>query len=1409
MIRNYNVLGCSRDTSLKNEVSDFVGSPPTSSNKTRRTYWLLCLLMFMSAFVGQNSYAQTANSYGFATSTGATLDPMVGATVIGATANDDTPYAAANIGFTFLFEGAPFTQFSASPDGFIKLGGTTATSQFSNSINTTTNVPKIFPLWDDLATGSTAGGGGVKVLTTGVAGSQICMIQWFVTVPRSTAGAANSTFQVWLYETTNVIEFRYGTVGVAPSSSVGIGGATAANFHSVTLSASTSSTATVNNANAVAPASGRMYTFSPPGPCVGTPTAGSIPATLTGVCAGSTLTVTGQTSGATGITYTWQESDDDGVGDAWAAAVGGTGANTATYGTPGNLSVNRYYRCLVGCSSVGGGSAPTNSCFVSSLILCQYDVAYTTGAMTSIMPANGGSGLAYAGWGNTSGDDNRTLTQLLTSTTFKYQGVAVTGFQACTNGWMTFNTANTSSAFTNGLTLTTPIRVLAPFWEDLVMTGQNFANRDTCMRYQIVGTLGSGSAVIIIEWANMERFTIPGPNLNFQVILYELGNIIEYKYGTFEGFDGTVTAGYTYSIGYNGATPAGTTASDRFGMQTAVTNHFAASDPANHNVMPACSTKFVLTPGVYSGPVSAPIIPAPSNDNSGTAQTLTVNAAPCATYCNTYYTSRSATNSAFGTSTCSTAGFEDDDVWFQFNSSAANDYLIRLRSSPNYDGVIELYDSAFVLITCMNATGAGLIETINATDLIPDGETYYLRVFHNGATIGTSSGQFSICVSEVIPPPANDNIGGAITLTHSATCSPTNSLLPSTLVATASPQTVCGGNADDDVWYKFAFVFSEANIKVQSNGGYNAHVEAFVSDDDTATGVLTSVGCVNATGTGSIETLQILGGSPGQVIFVRVYHTLAGPGSGSFSICVTYPPVPVCVATPIAPLNAATVEACSAVTLSWAAVASASAYDVYLDTGAGPAVTLVSPDQTGTTYAAGLLTPATPYSWRVVPKNGTGSATGCSDFTFTTTAAVPPACIAAPTYPANGGSVCPDSSVLFTWPSSGVGVTYDVYIDAIQVATAQTGTTFTQTMGAGAHTWSVVPSNCVGTATGCADFTFTGDATTPVGDTLGTAIELGSIAGSSTVNGQIFISECWNNDNTASAGRDTYYRVELTCAGTIDLSTCTSGFDTLIYLLDSTGTFIDSDDDSCVTPNGLGSSLSVPGLAAGIYYIVVDGFGATSQGTYTLEIVTTPDAPCSSTVNLKAYIQGYYDDVNNQMVAAKFNQAVPGATNEVTTLTVELLNQNTLVSEHSTTAELLQDGTATCVFNDAPVGSFFLKVTTWNTIQTYSKLPISVGPSPVNYDFSDAATKAAGDNQKFLETGVYGIYSGNFIINLVQDPNIDNEDYSTWEADYNDGLFNYLATDLNGDANPDNADYSIWEGNYNDGIYEILPDPIP
>ncbi|MDI1255666.1 MAG: GEVED domain-containing protein, partial [Flavobacterium sp.] len=963
MSKNYKTLGKGRDVWLKKMKKN------CDIHESITLFKLLLLLLFFFSFQG---FSQSASQYGFAASTGSSLDPMSGASNIGVAANDDTPYAATNIGFTFAFEGVNFTQFSASPDGFIRFGGTTATSQFSNDLASTTNIPKLAPYWDDLALGGAAGGGYIKTVLLGSSPNQIRVIEWNVTVPRSTSGTANSKFQIWLYETTNVVEFRYGAMGTASmSASIGMKGATT--FQSITIPANTSNTSTVNNSNSAQPVNGTMFTFTPPPPCTGTPTPGTIPATAF-VCAGGSsgvsLTASGYTGGVSGITFQWEESDDNNVGDPWANAVGGSGATTASYTTP-VLASTRYYRLKVTC----GPSTLfdyTNTSTVS-VGVCTFDTTVTTGATyTSIMPANGGSGTVFPGWINTSGDDNSSTTVSLTGTTFQYQGATVAGFQASSNGWMTFNTANTSTAFTNSLTSTSQNRVLAPFWDDLVMTGQNFANKDTSMRYQVSGTLGSGTAVITVEWAGLERFNIPGPNLNFQVKLYESDNHIEFIYGDFQGFDGTVTSNYSFSVGYNGSNPAGTTAIDRFAQQTVNANHFsAATDPATLFIMPDCFSKITLTPGTYTGLTSAPAIPIPSNNEAVGATTLTVLGSPATQFCGTYYTSRGATDSGAGQACATTAGFQDDDVWFKFTTTAANDYTIKLRNSPLYDGVLQLLDATLTPITCVNATGASLIETINATGLTSGGTTYYIRVFHNGTTIGTSSGQFSLSVSEVIAPPTNDNIATATSLTVNTTCTTTHSQVPNTLAATASPTTPAACNtADDDVWYSFVATSDLNTITVQSESGYNASVQVLSSSDNTPTGTLTQMTCVNATGTGSLETYSgpfVLGNT----YFVRVYHALTGAGSGNFTICVTAP-VPACT-TNSSPANLA-IGISMTPTFTWAAAADATNYDLYIGTSSGTETLFGNSLTTSFTVTTPALLAATNYFWYVVPKNGNGSA---------------------------------------------------------------------------------------------------------------------------------------------------------------------------------------------------------------------------------------------------------------------------------------------------------------------------------------------------------------------------------------------------------------------------------------------------
>lgn len=214
-----------------------------------------------------------AGGYLFATSTGATLDPMTGAVEIVSSSTDDAPMntsAGANttagdalpIGFTFNINGTNYSHFAASPDGWVTFGTSTAapTSDFSNSVTDPTNIPKVYPYWDDLATGV---GGSVRYVVTGSAPNRILVVEWFVTIPRNTIGAANSRFQAWMYEGSGKVEFRYGNMGSGSmSASVGITGSVT-QYQSVTVSGNTASNSSPSNSNAGQPENTRLYSFVP------------------------------------------------------------------------------------------------------------------------------------------------------------------------------------------------------------------------------------------------------------------------------------------------------------------------------------------------------------------------------------------------------------------------------------------------------------------------------------------------------------------------------------------------------------------------------------------------------------------------------------------------------------------------------------------------------------------------------------------------------------------------------------------------------------------------------------------------------------------------------------------------------------------------------------------------------------------------------------------------------------------------------------------------------------------------------------------------------------------------------------------------------------------------------------------
>ncbi len=710
--------------------------------------------------------------------------------------------------------------------------------------------------------------------------------------------------------------------------------------------------------------------------CAGSPVATTGTTSSTGVCSGSTvnLGLTGVPA-ELGLTYQWYSRE---LPAGTFAPIGG--ANLATYTTPA-LTVSSEFYNLVTCTN-SGLSTPSSTVAVT-VNNCDYTVTRNTGITYNSVMSTGTTYTSFTG----TADDSRTNVVSLAGSTFKYNGAVVTGFYATSNGWMTFNTAQTSAAYTNDLTATGQNNVLAPFWDDLVLQGNNLANKDNSMKYKVDGVLGSGSAVITVEWAEMERLSFGDPNMNFQVVLREVDNSIEFNYGTMQLFNGNTNgATFTYSVGMNGTSPSTATTPNRLIQQFTDSANFGTASQTNLRLSPACNSQIRFVPAAaYSGGTAPSTVPA--NDNPASAFVIGVSSDPCTTVCGNVYNSKNATATPAITA-CSavTPGNADDDVWFSFTADATySAHRIAVQASPGYNAVVQILDSAFTPVACQNAVGNGLSEVIASVTLV-SGNQYYARVYdsNTGAAGGSGgSGEFTICVNTVLPPPAYDEPANAISLTvGSNACTPTASIPSEVLRATATAGvTTCTGTPDDDVWYKFTTgpVTTGINhtISVQGVSTFNAALQVY----NGVPGLANSLACVNNTGNGGLESYSSSALLPDTDYYIRIFHTGAGAANGNFTVCVLAT-APSCIASPSAPSNGGNAcESASGTTLTWAAAPSATAYDVYFES------MLVSADQTELTWVTPVLTPGT-YSWSVVPKNPFGTASGCNTFTFTVNANV-------------------------------------------------------------------------------------------------------------------------------------------------------------------------------------------------------------------------------------------------------------------------------------------------------------------------------------------------------------------------------------------------------------------------------------
>ncbi len=227
------------------------------------------------------------------------ISTAAGSTVIATANTDDANSAAQPIGFTFNYNGTAFTQFVLNTNGLIRLGSAApsvanmfaeyemgqATGIDPISSPDPADVNLLMPFNIDLIAGT--GTTQYRVATTGTAPNRVCTVQWTNVSDKSGTTSLSQyaafTFQAKLYETTNVIDFVYGTATASTNTAaprfptVGIKGSGPASGQDILVNKTTSGaawatavfitgkygTSTHNFRANVGPDAGRTYRFVP------------------------------------------------------------------------------------------------------------------------------------------------------------------------------------------------------------------------------------------------------------------------------------------------------------------------------------------------------------------------------------------------------------------------------------------------------------------------------------------------------------------------------------------------------------------------------------------------------------------------------------------------------------------------------------------------------------------------------------------------------------------------------------------------------------------------------------------------------------------------------------------------------------------------------------------------------------------------------------------------------------------------------------------------------------------------------------------------------------------------------------------------------------------------------------------
>lgn len=260
--------------------------------------WLtsFCMLIITCVLFSSSLYGQVSG-YVFTQQITGYSPLSAGATVAYPAPWDNQTNPVVPLGFSFIFDGVPYTDCRINANGFITFGATAAAGNVAIPLSVGTAFGGAVSAFGiDLISGATDP---IVYETTGAAPNRVFRVQW-TNAQRVGDGTGSFNFQILLYETTNVIELSYGLcnttnttvrniqVGLRGPNNNFIQGNVTNRLQSTNVewfnntAPGTANNSTVRSSNTAYPDLGLLYRFVPPPPCT-TP-----PAQPSGLVIGST-----------------------------------------------------------------------------------------------------------------------------------------------------------------------------------------------------------------------------------------------------------------------------------------------------------------------------------------------------------------------------------------------------------------------------------------------------------------------------------------------------------------------------------------------------------------------------------------------------------------------------------------------------------------------------------------------------------------------------------------------------------------------------------------------------------------------------------------------------------------------------------------------------------------------------------------------------------------------------------------------------------------------------------------------------------------------------------------------------------------------------------------------------------------